>query len=107
MTDRQLLEKILEEQQAMRKDQAELRADVGGLKTDVGGVKADVKNVDLKVELVNKRVAETAQHLSNKIDEAQEDTIDALKDLLLSPLDSHEERITVLEEEVGLKPRKH
>ena len=91
MADRQteLLEEILAEQKAIRKEQTETNHRLETVEHGIGAVSAAIQKLD------------------TKIDNSQSDTIDALKDLLLPPLESHEERITTLEEEVGIKLRKH
>ena len=89
MTDRQLLEQILEK---------------------IGNLEQGQKNLEHRQETIEHGIgalSATLQQISAQIGASQEDTIDALKDLILPPLKSHEERITTLEEEVGIKPRKH
>ena len=110
----ELLEEILAEQKA-------LRGDVSGLKGDVSALKQGQAETQKRLETLEQgqqtlehgigalstAVANAVTKLDTKIDKSQEETIDALKDLLLKPVDDHEERITTLEEEVGIKPRKH
>ena len=105
MADRQtqLLEEILAEQKA-------LRGDVQNLKQGQAETNKRLDTLEHRQETVEHGIgalSATLQQIAAQIGTSQADTIDALKDLLLPPLESHEERITTLEEEVGLKPRKH
>ena len=57
------------------------------VKQDLTGVKKQLNNVEMKVEFVNKRV-----------EQAQEETIDALSELIHEGYNQHEKRIKKLEE---------
>ncbi len=65
-----------------------LKSDVGTLKNDVGALKTQMNTVELKVELVNKRIGK-----------AQEETIEALSELIHTGYNLHEERIKKLEKQ--------
>lgn len=42
-----------------------------------------------------------------KIEKTRDEIIDAFRAVMSDTYDLHDERITALEEEVGIKPRKH
>jgi hypothetical protein len=56
-------------------------------------IKEQLDTVELKVELVNKRVEE----VHKKIEQSQEDTIEALSELIHTGYNMHESRIKKLE----------
>ena len=64
-----------------------LVVEINPLKKDIKDVKKKLNNVEMKVEIVNKRV-----------EQAQEETIDALSELIHEGYDLHEKRIKKLEE---------
>lgn len=68
------------------------------LKKDLKGVREQLDTVELKVELVNKRVGE----VSNKVDQSQKDTIEALSDLINTGYNLHEKRIRKIEDKLQI-----
>lgn len=64
------------------------------IKGELSGIKQQLNTVEMKVELVNGTVSQ----LSKKIDKSQEETIDALSELIQEGYNSHEKRIKKLEE---------
>jgi len=61
---------------------------------DIKVVKLQLNNVEMKVELVNKKV----DLVSKKVEQSQEETVDALSELIHEGYNLHEKRIKKLEE---------
>ena len=105
MADRQteLLEEILAEQKA-------LRGDVQDLKQGQAETNNRLETVEQRLETVENGVgvlSVSLQNLDTKMEKKLDDQMEALKQLVGEAYDLHDERITTLEEEVGIKPRKH
>ena len=61
-------------------------------------IKDQLDTVDMKIETVNTRV----QELSNKLEQSQQETIEALSDLIHTGYNLHEKRIKQLEKQASL-----
>ena len=133
MADRQtqLLEEILAEQKAISQEQTQtnqrldtleqdvksvthgqetLQAGVGNLKQDVRGLKQDVKDVKHGQESLEQgqgALSVALQKHATTTEEKLEDLQKTLTGFMSDAYDLHDKRITTLEEEVGIKPRKH
>lgn len=64
---------------------------------DIKTVKKQLDVVEMKVELVNKRV----EQVNNRVEQAQEETINALSDLMHEGYNAHEKRIKKIEEQLN------
>lgn len=64
---------------------------------DIKTVKKKLDVVDMKVELVNSRV----ELVKRRVEQAQEETINALSDLIHEGYNAHEKRIKKIEEQLN------
>ena len=80
---------VKEEIQVVKQDLGTVKQEVQVVKQDLGTVKQQLNTVEMKVELVNKRV-----------EQAQEETVDALSELIHESYNLHEKRIKKIEEQL-------
>lgn len=65
-------------------------------------LKEQLDTVEMKVEIVNKRVEQLEKNTKQAIEKSQEDTIQALSNLMHSGYDMHEGRIRRIEKHLDL-----
>ncbi len=65
-------------------------------------IKKQLDVVEMKVEVVNNRLEKTEQELKQAITKNQEDTIEALSELIHSGYNNHEKRIKRIENHLQL-----
>lgn len=65
-------------------------------------IKKQMDVVEMKVEAVNNRLEKTEQELKQAITKSQEDTIEALSELMHSGYNNHEKRIRRIENHLQL-----
>ena len=84
-------------------DNSKLLNQIGSLiKKELVPIKKQLDTVEIKVEVVNKRVGQAEKNLERKIMQSQEETIDALSELINTGYDLHEKRITKIEDNLGI-----
>ena len=72
------------------------------IKKELVPIKKQLDTVEIKVEVVNKRVGQAEKNLERKIMQSQEETIDALSELINTGYDLHEKRIAKIEDNLGI-----
>ena len=86
-------------------DNSKLLNQIGSLiKKELVPIKKQLDTVEIKVEVVNKRVGQAEKNLERKIMQSQEETIDALSELINTGYDLHEKRIAKIEDNLGITP---
>ncbi|KKQ31905.1 MAG: hypothetical protein US48_C0043G0005 [Candidatus Levybacteria bacterium GW2011_GWA2_37_36] len=84
-------------------DNSKLLNQIGSLiKKELVPIKKQLDTVEIKVEVVNKRVGQAEKNLERKIMQSQEETIDALSELINTGYDLHEKRIAKIEDNLGI-----
>lgn len=80
-------------------DDTKLLGKIGELiDTKLQPIKQQLDTVEMKVELVNKRV----EFVNKRVGKAQEETIEAISELITSGHDMHEKRIKRIEDHLQL-----
>ena len=84
-------------------DNSKLLNQIGSLiKKELVPIKKQLDTVEIKVEVVNKRVGQAEKNLERKIMQSQEETIDALSELINTGYDLHEKRIAKIVDNLGI-----
>ena len=112
MADRQteLLEEILAEQKALRGDVQDLKQGQAETNKRLTALEQGQKTLEHRQETLEHGIGALSvalQKHSTTTEEKLEDLQKTLTGFMSDAYDLHDKRITTLEEEVGIKPRKH